>query len=114
MICKKAFARAPGLFYRLIRDAMVPVLPISIGILFIGALVSGIVAAMSARYRQMKQLQRSVISLAVFSSVCMLVTAVYWIPGAFFQRTAARFATSPPPVMPGGMPMAGAPIGPYR
>lgn len=93
---------------------MVPVLPISIAILFVGALVSGVVAAMSARNRQMKQLQRSVISLAVFSSVCMLVTAVYWIPGAFFQRAAARSIASPPPVLPGGMPMAGAPIAPYR
>ena len=89
---------------------MVPVLPISVALLFVGALVSGVVAAMSAKDRQFKQLQRSVISLAVFSSACMLVTAVYWIPGAFFPRAIAP----PPAFLPPPVAMPGGPTGRYR
>lgn len=85
---------------------MFPVLPATVAILVIGALVSGVVAAMSAKNRQLGQLQRATISLAVFSSVCMLVTSVYWIPGAFMQQPMAR----PPPTLPASFP----PIGPYR
>lgn len=74
------------------------VLPASCALLFTGALVSGVVAAMAAHDRQAGNLRRAVISLSVFSSLCMLVTGVYWIPAAFFRRSPAppAYVSAPP------------------
>ena len=81
-------------------------MPLAVAALFLGSVVSGVVAAMSARNRQPGNLQRAVISLAVFSSLCMLVTSVYWVPGAFLAKrlppvtVPVRPAFAPPPPRP--------------